>query len=287
MQDTSNNSLSVEEILILSLIAGIIISPVYEKIRNYFISLKQEIIAYAVILIIFIVLFLVIHFIYRILRPKRYNIVYVKDKAKAKKIETKEIEIKHKQNGNSNNNREQAKSKNVAVNALPKQRSHKVNVDVDKRFFKHKDLSIYDLKYLISKGYKEIKCLNIQGKKELYLIKPRGNESLEHCFLTFNIAEYLKSKKYKTELYISVKPDIVFEANKNKWAIEIETGKMHKNNRKQLIEKVKRLNKEYGNNWFFVVTDWNLTSKYSELGKVLTKRNFIKKIDKAIRNANF
>ena len=146
-------------------------------------------------------------------------------------------------------------------------------------------MSLYDLKYLLARGYEEIKTLNIQGRKERYLIRPRANEGIEHGFLTFNIAEYLKSRVDNVELFASVRPDIIFEVKNKKYALEIETGKIYKNNKRQLLQKVKQLNKEFQDNWFFVVTDWNLTSKYSKLGKVLTKRNFIKKIEKVIRAA--
>ena len=175
--------------------------------------------------------------------------------------------------------------KNVAEKALPKQRSVIVKVDAEKRFFRHKDLPLADLKYLLAKGYGEVQCLNIQGRKERYLIKPRANEGQEHCFLTFNIAEYLRTTTDKVELYTSVKPDVIFEIKGNKYAIEIETGKVFRNNKKQLLEKVRLLNKEYGKNWFFVVTDKNIAGKYKKLGKTLTKRNVMQKLQEICKNA--
>ena len=109
--------------------------------------------------------------------------------------------------------------KNVAQKAKPQQRFLKVNVNPEQRFFKHKDVSLDELKYLVAKGYREIKCLNIEGKKEMYLIKPRPNEGQEHFFLTYNITEYLKSKNIPFQLFNSVKPDIVFTNNGKKITI--------------------------------------------------------------------
>jgi len=198
-----------------------------------------------------------------------------------KQITTNADELLEQRN---NNKKQTITSKDVVKAKAEKQRSVRINVDTDTNFYRHRKLKREDIKYLISKKYKQIKCLDIQGKKELFLIKQRANEGIEHCFLTFNIAEYLKSKKIAYELFNSVKPDIVFTINGKKYAIEIETGKVYSKDKKKFNEKVKTLKKDYGNNWFFVVTDWNLVSNYSKFGKTFSKRNFIKKFERFIKN---
>jgi hypothetical protein len=165
-------------------------------------------------------------------------------------------------------------------NVITPNHCHKVNVDPDKRFFKYQDLSRDDLRYLLDKGYKEVKCLNISGKKERYLLKPRANESFEHCFLTFDVSEYLKSKTDKLELFTSVRPDIVFELNGKKYAVEIETGKVLASDRNKFLRKVNSLKSEFGKNWFFVVTNRNLSPTYNNFGKTFTRKIFIKQFDK-------
>lgn len=287
MQETSNNELNTEEIVILVLLVGIMLLPIYDKINSYLNVLKQNLVYYLIILIIYLILFVLSYILYKTLK----KILKSRTKEIEKKAELKQERKEHneiKQLKQPLKIIEQSKPKelkNVAIKALAKQHSvFKVKVDSDKGYFRYSNLSIDDLKYLMHKGYKEIKCLNIQGKKERYLIKPRVNESLEHCFLTFNIVSYLKRKVNRLKIYTSVNPDIVFDKNGKKYALEIETGKMYKTNKKSLIEKVNRLNKNYGEDWFFVLTDWNLTSKYSKLGKILTKRNFIKKIEKIINS---
>lgn len=202
-----------------------------------------------------------------------------------KQITTNPDEILE-QNGNGSKNEKQSKpiDKKFAVKPLGKQISVKIKVDPDQRFFKHRELSLPELKYLINKGYKEAKFLNINGKKERYLIKPRRLESDAHFFMTYNIAEHIKQFTNKVQLYESVKPDIVFEANGKKYAIEVETGKVLARDKKKFLNKIKNLKSEFGDNWFFVVTDWNLAKTYSKFGKTYTKRNVIKKLKECIKN---
>jgi len=168
--------------------------------------------------------------------------------------------------------------KSVAVKAKLEQRSVKVGVDPDKRFFKHKDVSLDELKYLLAKGYREVKYLNIEGKKELYLIKPRRNESDAHFCMIYDIVEFLRQFTDKIELYETVKPDIIFEANGKKYAIEVETGKVHQSDKKKFANKIKNLKNEFGNDWFFVLTNRNLFETYSKFGETYHKRNLVKKL---------
>jgi type IV secretory pathway VirB4 component len=146
-----------------------------------------------------------------------------------------------------------------------------ITVDEHKRFYKHKDVTLPELKYLVKKGYKLGKHLNILGKRELYVLKPRRGESEGHFFLTYDIANYLRKFTDKVELFETTKPDIIFEINNAKYAVEVETGKIYTKDKKKLQAKVDTLNKEYGQNWFFVVTDKNFYPEYSKFGQTYTK----------------
>ncbi len=200
--------------------------------------------------------------------------------------EQKQIEVKPnetpKQTKKSKSKRKQIKPKrkNVATKALAKQRSHKVKVDADKRFFRHKDLSLDDLKYLLAKGYREADYLGVNGKREKYVIKPRENESNEHFFLIFDIAEYLKGYADRIELFETSKPDIIFEYKSNSYAIEIETGKLYEKARDQLMRKVGELKKNFGERYCFVVTNREFAPVYSNFGKTFTRKTFIKQFQK-------
>ena len=134
---------------------------------------------------------------------------------------------------------------------------------------------------LLNNGYQEVFTRGINGQGEIYLFKPFFHESPRHAILVFEIAEYLKNlRKTKVKTYLSVKPDIVFEINKENWAVEVETGIILKKNKNQLQNKIDNLNYYYGRNWFFVVTDRNIVKSYRRYGKTYTKRNVFRKIDK-------
>jgi len=152
-----------------------------------------------------------------------------------------------------------------------------ITVDPEKRFFRKKDISSDEVKYLLSKDYKIAKYKRLASNiKEDFLLKPRHNESLTHLFVTYDTADYLESKGIKVQTYATKKPDIVFKINKKKYAIEIETGAVL-SKISRLKEKVKLLNKEY-NKWFFVVTNRNKLQDYKEFGDSIDLRYLKAKI---------
>ena len=61
-------------------------------------------------------------------------------------------------------------------------------------------------------------------------------------------------------------------------ALEIETGKVFRRHKPRFLEKVLTLKENYGEDWFIVVTNRGLVGKYKEFGKVLTRKNFLKRI---------
>lgn len=173
------------------------------------------------------------------------------------------------------------KPKNLLGKASPKIKVE-IKVDAEKGFYRHKDLSLPEIKYLLAKKYKismQKSCFS--NKKERYLLKPRFNEGVNHFFLIQDISNYLRSKNLEVKIFETKKPDIIFTIDKKKVAIEIETGKVLKNNKKQFLEKIKLLKKDFGENWFFILTDKNLSKDYNKFGKVVDKRylnNYFEKI---------
>jgi hypothetical protein len=153
-------------------------------------------------------------------------------------------------------------------------------MDRPRGFYKYNYLDYDNRKHLISRyDYKLMKFKNIYGKSERYLLKPIGNESLQHCFLTNEIYYYIKKLTNQVQIFHSAKPDIVFQTQNNEiYAIEVETGKSYKNAIKKLKQKVKLLKQEYKDNWFFVVTNRNLVKKYKKIGRTYEKRNITNKL---------
>jgi len=103
MQNTPKDSLGVSETLILLAFALAILSPFIESINNYFLGLKQSMLAYFIslkpsfticfiILAIYIILFLVIVIIYKVLKFVFLQITHAISEAIMIKDETIEIE---------------------------------------------------------------------------------------------------------------------------------------------------------------------------------------------------
>jgi len=77
----------------------------------------------------------------------------------------------------------------------------------------------------------------------------------------------------------------IFIINDKIYAIEVETGKAF-HDKNKFMKKVRLLNKTYGKNWFFVVTDRNLVKSYSKYGETCDVRYVpgrIRKIAKSSR----
>src|SRR3989344_4040219 len=153
-----------------------------------------------------------------------------------------------------------------------------INVDLDKRFYKEKELNKDEVEYLIKEGYRPFSQKSIvTNKLESYLLKPRHNESLNHMFVIYDIMEYLDKKGVKANMYTTRMPDIVFSHNGKRYAIEVETG--------TVIEHVDRINKKIKliesqnyNAWFFIVTNRNLVKKYKKFGETLDSRFIVRKL---------
>jgi type IV secretory pathway VirB4 component len=158
-----------------------------------------------------------------------------------------------------------------------------INVDSSLGFFKYNNVSKDEKDYLLKLGYKISSNRSIiSNKKEKYLLRPRSNEGIPHFFLVQDIKRFLEKNKIPVQIYQTVKPDLVFEVNKKKYAIEVETGKvMH--DRKRLEKKVKLLKEEYGDNWFFAVTDKNFAPSYKKLGETFDLRCLKHKLSKMIK----
>lgn len=133
-------------------------------------------------------------------------------------------------------------------------------------------------------GYYFVEGRNLRGEKQCYYFKPFFRETARHGILVFEVMEYLKHYTKKVRELLSHGPDIIFEINEEKWAVEIETGIIWKKNRQQLKDKVEYLRENFGRRWFFVITDRNLVKSYRRYGKTFTRRNIIGKIDKIMLN---
>ena len=160
----------------------------------------------------------------------------------------------------------------------------KISIGIDElvRVHKSRGLKKEEREYLLKKGFREECFKSISSnKKEKYFVKPRFNETGNHLFVIEDIKNYLEKKKMKVELYVTKKPDIVFNLGKKKIAIEVETGAVL-SKVSRMKDKLKVLN-EY-DEWFFVVTNKNKVASYRKYGKTIDVRFLRGKLDKILNS---
>jgi len=116
-------------------------------------------------------------------------------------------------------------------------------------------------------------------KTEEFLIKVAHNESTSHAYLTGAIYECAFGNAHNVQMLDTKSPDVVFEYGGIAWAIEVETGSVLKKSKKQLLEKIKRLEEKYPKTWFFVVTNKNLVSKYKQFGDTFDRSAIVDHLD--------
>jgi len=183
---------------------------------------------------------------------------------------------------------ENSKTKEKPSKSLKNAQRKEVTINVDSYvgLYKCSKLNLEEIKYLMAKGHRSFEAKSLLGKKkEKFLVKPRFNESLSHAFLVYDIANYLESKNIPCQKFTTRKPDIIFELNGKKFAIEVETGTVLHNRKKQILEKVSLLKQNY-DKWFFVVTNPNFTKKYRKYGKSIDIRYLSNQLDKMLKKQN-
>ncbi|MCX6707001.1 MAG: ATP-binding protein, partial [Candidatus Woesearchaeota archaeon] len=148
----------------------------------------------------------------------------------------------------------------------------KTTLDYSKGIFRKAELKKEEVEELLKMGYVLSSHIGLYGgRREEYLLKPRYNETPEHFFVIKIIEEYVRQYTNKVEIFVSTSPDVVFEYNGKKVAIEVETGDKYENAMKKLLFKIEHMNRTYGDDWFFVVTDWSYKKKYQKLGRVYVR----------------
>ncbi|MBU2576472.1 MAG: hypothetical protein KKF50_02000 [Nanoarchaeota archaeon] len=199
-----------------------------------------------------------------------------KTKEKAKEKHSKICKKKE----NEENDEEAAKH----PNRITPEMYTKSKIVPDQKVYLKKELDESDLAFLTSEGFIETEQTNIDGQKRNYIVFNDKFESPIHIICIKEIVDYLKDFTEEIKTYRTVMPDIVFTHNNKEHAIEVETGVIIKRDKKKLRNKIDLLNKRYGNNWFFFVTNRNLEKEYSKLGETSTKRNIKSKINKIFQN---
>ncbi len=186
-----------------------------------------------------------------------------------------------------NNDREQvtitASEEEHELNELQVEKEQKEEINQKELYksyyYKYSELNIQQRLYLANNGYVlgDIIPVDKQKSEKIY-VKKVNNESPEHTFYVHNIKDYLKRFTDKIWLYESQKPDIVFEITGKKYALEIETTKNITDHKKRIVEKATSLNKEYSNNWYFIVLDSRYNYIYEKYGKIINRSIIMTKL---------
>ena len=151
------------------------------------------------------------------------------------------------------------------------------------RVYLKRNLDEAKIRYLLFSGVQEYRQTSISGKKEVYLVSKGKEEESNHVILTEEIANYLKKFSGYVEINLSDSPDIIFDVNGERYAIEVENEKIK--DREKLAERVRNLKREYGRRWFFFVTNRNRAKVYRRFGITYNKRNIKLKINKLFKNS--
>jgi len=166
------------------------------------------------------------------------------------------------------------------------QKEVKIKVDESKGFFRKSEINDDELNFLLKNNYVISSHVPLDGgRREDYLLKPPKRESNVHFFLVKSIEEYLRNFTDKIKLFESVEPDIVFYAGKKKVAIEIESGNKINKDIKFMERKVSLLNKKFGKDWFFVVTDSTIAYRYEKLGPTYARTTVCRTIRNCFENS--
>ena len=160
-----------------------------------------------------------------------------------------------------------------------------INVNLKKYVNKRKELTEPEVKHLLKKGFQEYTNHSIvTGIKEDYIIKPSFNESVTHLFFVYDIAEYLRSKGLNVETNATRMPDVVFEVNNKRYALEVETGTVIENPNR-VRDKIRLLKEQNYNGWFFVLTSKHNVKEYKKFGKTVDPRSLKGFLDKIIKKS--
>ena len=156
----------------------------------------------------------------------------------------------------------------------------KINVKVDENVRVHlsKNLTKGEKEYLVKKGFKEINYKGIEGKFQKYFVKYYKNESFQHMIWIYEIKKYLNKFTDKIEAPRTSKADLIFEVKGEKYAIEVETGKLIEKDKSKIEKKVEYLKQYHGKRYFFFVTNLHLKKKYHKFGSTVDHRGIKKKI---------
>lgn len=156
-----------------------------------------------------------------------------------------------------------------------------------KEVFKSNHLTPKEKEIAKEEGYHAINeyCV-LENKIIPVLVKPPLNHSPTHAFLVWSVTRLLK-KFPKIERIIdhdTKDADLTFKIKDKTYAVEIEKGSLLRK-KGHLREKIELLEDKYRDRWLILVSNKNMAKKYREFGKVATRKDLRKKIEKWVKES--
>jgi len=148
-----------------------------------------------------------------------------------------------------------------------------------KTYYKVNGFTNKQIAFLKANKFTESRQLGLEpsgSHKYLIGMQPE-NEGTDHAFLVQLLYEEIAKRTDKVMRHAVHKPDIVFVANEQRCAIEVETGK-NLSNKEKMKQKAQTL-KEFKHAWI-IVTDSKLKKKYGQYGKTLGRFEVKKELEK-------
>lgn len=156
--------------------------------------------------------------------------------------------------------------------------------ELTKGLYLVKDLSEEERVYLLKNGYVSHKDrLTDSGGSSWWLLKRPHNQGPQHSFLCW--ATYYELLEHFKEVNMSdTSPgDVTVKIGKKRIAFEIETGSNYiRDKREEFEARFDSLKKNF-DEYYIVVTDWNLRRIYNQYGHVITRNEVLEVINSLAR----
>ncbi len=134
------------------------------------------------------------------------------------------------------------------------------------------DLGSLETRFLEENDYKRVRSQDLTGKAQFYYLKSTPpNQSDQHYFLVELVALELENHFGNVQISHTVQADIEFTHNRQKFALEIETNHDIEKDKEKLLVKSSLLEGNYGQNWWFIVTDNHSKEFYQKYGKTMAR----------------
>ena len=154
-------------------------------------------------------------------------------------------------------------------------------VDFDKMVHAKRGLSEGYVDILLRNGYRQIRDPGFsQGMGTAYYIKNLTGETDEHFILCNLLLDEIRRYTPMVEYNLTLLPDITFGLDDGRWvAVEIEAKRKSE---EELAPKLVKMGSY--DDYFYVVTDWELLEHYREYGPTFTRRSVQDKIRSYFRD---